>query len=60
MRSFGVFFLQFQQRFQANASEVAFMSFIQNIVVSVTGETCFSSFTFRLPIKASIDDAPST
>lgn len=37
MRSFGVFFLQFQQRFQANASEVAFMSFIQNIVVSVTG-----------------------
>ena len=39
MRSFGVFFLQFQQRFQANASEVAFMSFIQNIVVSVTGET---------------------
>ena len=38
IRTFGVFFLQFQERFQAKAAEVALMSLIQNIVVSITGE----------------------
>ena len=38
MRSYGVFFLEFQQRFNASASEVAFMSFIQSIVISISGK----------------------
>ena len=37
MRSYGVFFLKFQERFHAKASEVAVMSLIQNIVTSITG-----------------------
>ena len=37
MRSYGVFFLKFQERFHAKASEVAVMSLIQNIITSITG-----------------------
>lgn len=36
MKSFGVFFLQYQMRFKSNAADTAFMSFIQNIVLSIT------------------------
>ncbi|XP_045200512.2 monocarboxylate transporter 12-like [Mercenaria mercenaria] len=36
MRSFGVFFLQYQMRFNSNASETALMSMIQNIMISTT------------------------
>ncbi|XP_045200121.2 uncharacterized protein LOC123554208 [Mercenaria mercenaria] len=36
LRSFGVFFLQYQKRFNSNASETAFMSLIQNVVLSIT------------------------
>ncbi|KAH3807799.1 monocarboxylate transporter 12-B-like [Dreissena polymorpha] len=35
-RSFGVFFLQFQLRFNSNASETAVMNLIQNLTLSVT------------------------
>lgn len=36
MRSFGVFFLQYQMRFNSSASETAIMSLIQNMVLSTT------------------------
>ncbi|XP_052785078.1 monocarboxylate transporter 12-like [Mya arenaria] len=36
MRSFGVFFLQYQMRFQSNASQTAITNLIQNLVLSVT------------------------
>ena len=38
MRSFGVFFLQYQERFQAKAAEVAIMGVIENVVNSVVGK----------------------
>ena len=38
MRSFGVFFLQYQLRFGSNASQTAIMNLIQNLVLSVTGK----------------------
>ena len=37
MRSFGVFFLQYQERFQAKAAEVAIMGVIENVVNSIVG-----------------------
>ena len=37
MRSFGVFFLQYQERFHAKAAEVAVMGVIENIVNSIIG-----------------------
>ena len=36
-RSFGIYFLEFQQRFRADAAEIAVMFSIQNITISVSG-----------------------
>lgn len=36
-RSFGVYFLQYQERFKALAAEVAVMSLIENITSSLMG-----------------------
>ena len=37
-RSFGVYFLHYQERFDAKAAEVALMSLVENITNSIVGQ----------------------